>query len=270
MKKNIGLKEMQEIEKHLLKEIREVCEKLHLKYYLCGGTLLGAVRHKGFIPWDDDIDIYMMREDYEKLENYFISINGVYKKSRLLSMKLEDDYYYPMMKLVDTTTYMKESDTKNIKNMGVYIDIFPLDGTPNNQKLRKIYMKRINLLKKTAYMAYYDKFETNTRLLKPIKYMWFKVSKLFGPVRIAKHMEKIVKKHQVEHSKYIGNVLSGEIKELVPAALYKEDQLYDFEGEKYNGVKDYDAYLTAMYGNYMKLPSKEKQVTHHRYIAYYK
>lgn len=270
MKKNIGLKEMQEIEKHLLKEIREVCEKLHLKYYLCGGTLLGAVRHKGFIPWDDDIDIYMMREDYEKLENYFISINGLYKNSRLLSMKLEDDYYYPMMKLVDTKTYMKELDTVDIKNMGVYIDIFPLDGSPNNRVWRKIYMKRINLLKKTAYMAYYNKFETNTRLLKPIKYVWFKMSKLFGPIRIAKHMEKIVQKYSPYHSEYIGNVVSGEVNALTPASLYKEEQLYDFEGEKYTGVKNYDTYLTTMYGDYMKLPPKEKRVTHHHYIAYYK
>lgn len=270
MKKDIKLKDMQKIEIELLKEIKKICKKLNIKYYLCGGTLLGAVRHKGFIPWDDDIDIYLMRDDYEKLEQYFIDNDGMHKDYRLFSMKLNDDYYYPMMKLIDTKTYMRELDTTEIKDMGVYLDIFPLDGCPNNTFLRKIFLKRMSLLKKTAYMAYYDKFETGTKLLKPIKFIWFKLSKLIGSRRVALYMEKLAKKYNPSKSDYVGNVLSGESKEIIPSSVYTESALYEFEGEKHPGVKNYDIYLTAMYGDYMTLPPKEKQVTHHKYIAYYK
>ena len=78
---------------------------------------------------------------YEKLEQYFIENNGMYNDYRLFSMNLNDDYYYPMMKLIDTKTYMRELDTTEIKDMGVYLDIFPLDGSPNNSFFRKIYLK---------------------------------------------------------------------------------------------------------------------------------
>ena len=270
MKKSIKLKDMQKIEIDMLSEIKKICKKLKINYYLCGGTLLGAVRHKGFIPWDDDIDVCMLREDYEKFEQFFIDNDGLLGNYRLLSLKLENDYYYPMMKLVDTRTYMKELDTSDIKNMGVYLDIFPIDGCPNNLLLRKIFFKRMSLLYKSLYMSYYDFFETGTKLLKPIKFIWFKLSKIIGSRKIANHIEKVAKKYNPKKYDLVGTVTSGTTRDIMDSKIYQKTALYDFEGVKHMGVKDYDTYLTSMYGDYMTLPPKEKQVTHHKYIAHYK
>lgn len=270
MKKNIDLKEIQNIEISMLKELKSICKKLNINYYLCGGTLLGAVRHKGFIPWDDDIDVLMKREDYEKLENYFKENNNSYKHYKLLSLNLCDDYYYTMMKLIDMNTFMQETGVKSIKNFGVYLDIFPLDGFPDNKFVGKIHLKKLNILKKMNYMAYTDKLETNLKLLRPLKWLIFKFSKILGARRIALKAEKIAKKYKIDNSNIIAYTAIGEKRELLPKKIYEEISWYEFNGEKHSSIKNYDAYLSSMYGDYMKLPPKDKQVTHHKYIAYYK
>lgn len=270
MKKNLGLKDMQTIEFDMLKEIKRICKKLNITYYLCGGTLLGAVRHKGFIPWDDDIDVLFKREDYEKLEEYFKKHNNQVNNYKLLSLNLTDDYYYPMMKLVDTNTYMCETDTQEIKSLGVYLDIFPLDGYPNNKMVGKFHLKRLNFLKKSHYMAYTSTFSTGRKLLKPIKYLWFKWATLRGARNLAFKTEKLAKKYKRKDCLVWANTSIGDKKELLPKEVFETLDEYEFNGEKFTSMKNYDAYLSSMYGDYMKLPPKDKQITHHHYIAYYK
>lgn len=123
--KEINTVELKRIELDILKYIKTQCEKYNLRYYLAYGTLLGAVRHKGFIPWDDDIDIHMPREDYDKLIE--LEYNNPDSKYKLLSPKYNKDYYYSFAKMVDNETILEETGLKQIKELGVYVDIFPLD-----------------------------------------------------------------------------------------------------------------------------------------------
>ena len=151
--REIQFEEMKKIELNILIYFTEVCEENNLRYYLGGGTLLGAVRHKGFIPWDDDIDVMMPRPDFQKLlslsinnENYNIIKPGT------------AGYYYNFAKLVDTRTILEEKGIKRIDGLGVYIDIFPLDGMPETPDARKKRFKELNSIRKRI---------NNTCLLKP-------------------------------------------------------------------------------------------------------
>lgn len=270
MQKNIELKDIQRIEMEMLNEIKSICKKLKINYYLAGGTLLGAVRHKGFIPWDDDTDIVLKREDYIKLENYFKEKNNNYKHYKLLSLDLQSDYYYPMMKLVDTNTYMKENGVKEIENFGIYLDIFPVDNAPNNKLLCKLFLKRLSLLDKMSYMAYSNELKTSKKILKVLKICWFKYSKFLGAKKIGIKINKLSMKYNNKKSKFIGYLSRGEWKELIPAEEFEYIEWYKFGKEKHSSFKNKDAYLIPLYGDYMKLPPKEKQVTHHDYIAYFK
>ena len=135
----IGLDEIKKIELDILIYIDSLCKQNHLRYFLCGGTLLGAIRHKGFIPWDDDIDISMPRPDYDKL----ISLIGS-NSSYMVLTPANCDFYYNFAKVVDTRTTLCEIDNTPIKNMGVYIDIFPLEGMPDNDIEREQHYKQLD------------------------------------------------------------------------------------------------------------------------------
>ena len=123
-KTKLSLKEIQKIELDILLYLDKVCRENDIKYYLSSGTLLGAIKYQGFIPWDEDIDVIFLREDYNKLIKCFENETGRYK---LLSIYNSKDYYYPFAKLVDTKTTLIEN-SKPINDMGVYIDIVPMDG----------------------------------------------------------------------------------------------------------------------------------------------
>jgi lipopolysaccharide cholinephosphotransferase len=174
------------------------------------------------------------------------------------------------MKLVDTDTFMKEEDTKEIKDLGVYLDIFPIDGYPNNKLIGKLHLKKLSFLKKSHYMAYTSTFSTSHKLLKPIKYLWFKCSSKIGARKLAFKTEKLAKKYKRSNCLIWANTSIGDPKELMPKAVFERIDNYKFNNENFTSMKNYDYYLTSMYGDYMKLPPKNQQVTHHHYIAYYK
>ena len=124
--KKIELKEMQNIELNLLLELDRVCKENHLRYYMDGGTLLGAMCYEGFIPWDDDIDLKMPRKDYEKL----LSLQKEFPKYIFLDAPRKEHCEYMMLKLIDNRTVLLEHDGEQVKKTGVYIDIFPMDAYP--------------------------------------------------------------------------------------------------------------------------------------------
>lgn len=122
--------ELKEIQLGILREIDKLCKAYHLKYFMSDGTLLGAVRHKGYIPWDDDLDIWMPRKDYEKLEQIMNQEGSCYK---VVNHKNTKGYIYAFGKAVDTRTILKENIEVNCP-MGIYVDIFPYDGLPGGKK----------------------------------------------------------------------------------------------------------------------------------------
>ena len=139
MREITDLEELKHIELEVMKKIHEFCEENSIIYYLCFGTLIGAVRHDGFIPWDDDIDIYMKRDDYEKFLTLFP------QKAEELDLNYANYMTKPyygrcFTKVFDNKTVLKEPQYKTDDDIGVFVDIWPLDGTPNIVFFRKLYL----------------------------------------------------------------------------------------------------------------------------------
>lgn len=252
------LKKLKLIEMDMLCVFIDVCQKLNLRYYLLGGTLLGAVRHKGFIPWDDDIDVGMPRGDYEIFLEKAQSLLPAY----LFLQSLHSEPAYPMCfaKLRNNETTFIESSIHHMKiNHGVYIDIFPLDYYPDNEQKQlqfnrknADYIRRISM---TFHTAERKALKTHLKSL---------LIKLRYP-----SLEKTVRKREalyrsVPPSTKLANYGGawGE-KEIMPADWYGEGTTLIFEGLEVSAPAKYHEWLTQVYGDYMQLPPEEKRVGHH-------
>ncbi len=255
---NTQLQQMQNAELDIFKVFIEVCEKLHLNYYVMGGTLLGAVRHKGFIPWDDDIDVGMLREEYE----IFIKEAGRFLPSHLFlqNYNTERDYHSNAAKLRNNNTTFIETEIKHLKiNHGIFIDIFPLDYYPDTP-MKEIWLRiRKKFLSARINMVFEKDCKGNVvkHLMKvPLKILYPTISKA------VKKRERIYK--SCTKSKMIANHNGAwGTKEIVPAEWYAEGCILQFEGIKVRAPKEYDKWLTKVYGDYWQLPPAEKRVTHH-------
>lgn len=258
----IFLQQMQQVELDIFKEFISICEKLNLRYYLMGGTMLGAVRHGGFIPWDDDIDVGMLREDYE----VFMREAPKYLPEHLFLQNHKTDYEYhsnaAKIRNCNTTYIEKEIRFSKI-NHGVFIDIFPLDYYPDNALEEGL----LNLIRKPLTvrigMVYHK--ETKENVVK--RFCKALLSVIIPDIHIAvEARDKLYKKCR-KSSKLANHSGAWGKKEIVPADWYAEGCTLEFEGLKVCVPKEYKKWLTQVYGNYMQLPSIEKRVTHHKTVA---
>lgn len=269
-KKEINLEEQRNIQMELLNEFKNLCDNNNLMYFLGGGTLLGAIRHKGYIPWDDDKDLMMPRRDYENLLKIFNQ--NCKDNHKLLTYINTKDYYYSFAKVVDTNTTLLEGNLRPIKNLGIYIDIFPIDFLPNDEKeIEKIFKKYSLLYKAISTYKYSDISKVTTNKIKLFaKEIVLCFLKIFNLVpKILKTLDQMAIKYQ-DTSKVA--CISGKYaeKEIMPRSFIENYELADFEGEKYKIPKGYDEYLTKHYGNYMELPPEEKRITEHNNLAYWR
>lgn len=250
----------------MMKWLHDFISSHHLKYYICGGTLLGAIRHKGFIPWDDDIDIFMPRDDYEQLcellkdpiEHYVIETLDSNNK----------DFLYTFAKFYDTNTTMVETLKKNIKR-GVYIDIFPLDGLGNTFEEAKKYYKAID--KKNMFLT--------TRLCKYRKgRKWYKNMLVFlcraiPPIfvndrSLCKKINELNKKRRFDDYQFFGvNMSAYRFRAIYNKELLGTPTDYTFEGITLWGPQNYDEYLTHTYGKWRELPPENKRKSTHSFIS---
>lgn len=256
MKIDETTKSLQNIELDILKEFIRVCEILELNYFLIGGSLIGAVRHKGFIPWDDDIDVCMLRDEYE----IFLREGQKYldKKLFIQTYKTDENYSNCFAKIRNSETTFMEDSVKDVQmNHGIFIDIFPID---NLYSINKIKAKMIH------YALYQNYFLNSENLFKKC---FAYLSKIFyrnkTKLELCKKLEKI---HTLANDKNKDKVVNycgswGVKKE----SHYKDDfsdyQLVDFENIKVKIPIGYDRILKDTYGDYMKLPPEEKRVSHH-------
>lgn len=250
-------KGIQDISLEMLKEFIQICNKHNLRYFLLGGTCLGAVRHKGFIPWDDDIDVGMPRNDYNK----FCEIAQKELKDGLFFQNSKTDKNYPMnfAKIRNSNTTFIETSISKIKvNHGVYLDIFPLDGYSNAKKdkfLNRIYNLRVGCIyKANTFKAFIKK------LAKIILSFPFAVS--YKKARDKR--DALIQKYNFDESDLVTNYCGawGD-KEIVPRDYFSNGIEGEFEGLKVTLPEKYDLYLKHVYGDYMQLPPEEKRVTHH-------
>lgn len=263
-------KDIQNIELEILKHIDQFCKKHNIKYSLCGGTLLGAIRHKGFIPWDDDIDIVMQRNDYER----FLSLMDEEFKNgdnfKCLYYGNEDKYFYRFAKVVDLRTKLEEIDFDNPENLGVFVDVFPADGI-DIKKYKKIIKKSEFYGRFLTYSCMKKRSKRGDSFLKSFikRYICLVISKFFGTKYWLKKFEKFVRSFKLEDYEYC-NIYSGGLKdkEIFPTNYFNELIEVDFEKSKFLAFKNWHGYLEHTYGDYMTPPPPEKRITHHSFIAY--
>lgn len=265
--KELTLQELKEIELDILKDFDSFCKEHNIRYFLAFGTLLGAIRYKKFIPWDDDVDVLVPREDYDRLLNIYQDS----EKYRLYAFERNRKFSFPFAKLCDMTTKLVETVyPNNGVELGVNIDIFPLDYFDDNLQEAKNEIRRIR--KNNACLSYMkvDKPKTNN----PLRFMVWSIIIAYCKMRGSQHyIKKVLKecnKPEQKRSRYAGVKvwpIWGE-RNLTPADAFVGTVDVEFEGEMFPAPIGYDAYLTCLYGDYLPEPPKEKQKTHHSFRAY--
>lgn len=253
----------------MLIELKRICEEYNLKYFLAGGTLLGAIRHNGFIPWDDDIDLAMPREDYEK----FIDIcdTELDKNYQLIDWHIDEKSPLPFLKMkIKGTHYREEISKKTEMNDEIFIDIFPIDAIPDKDIFRKKIWLETYLIKKILLLRCGFSIDENKIFVKKILYFLLKNISRYRSINRWKYkFEKIVIKYNNLKTKNLV-CYSGAYslkKEMKPRKMLSTYCLHKFETEYFSIPKQYDEYLTSHYGDYMKLPPKKEQISKHR-ISY--
>ncbi|MDR0560144.1 MAG: LicD family protein [Prevotellaceae bacterium] len=258
--KNIQFAELKHIQLSILKDVHNFCIERGLKYSLGGGTLLGAVRHKGYIPWDDDIDIMMPRPDY----NIFVNEFSGYKP-HLTCGAFENDkkFMYPYAKVYNNRTCLKEEKlNEKYQTFGVNIDLFPIDGFPDKSSRLKFsfFMKKVLFMKKLLFKKIHKPAGKNNFKRKCAGIIVRFISLQF----IQKHIKRTIQTCDFKKSNYRGAVIGKySEKECYPQNVFSEYTELEFEGFKFMAISYYDEYLTGHYGDYMKLPAAEQQVGSH-------
>lgn len=255
-----NIKEKQRILLFLFKKFHKICEENGLVYNAFGGTMLGAIRHKGFIPWDDDIDVTMPREDYNKLIDVVKNNGG---EELVIHCYPDDNYIYPYAKLGLSQTIQFENLVKKpYDELTINIDIFPVDGCPTNEsEIDKYNSCESNII----LCTYKVKSRTPKLLLKK----WY--SKLRGYKFFVNKQIELASKNTIhQSSNVICNGAGWGRKGIVDKNIYYDRILYNFEDTQIWGVKDYDDHMKRLYGDYMKWPPVEKRVSPHDDNAYIK
>lgn len=258
---------------NLFKKFIQICDSHNLRYYCIGGTLLGAIRHQGMIPWDDDIDVLMPREDYDKFMTLdFSELEGV----EVITMHNNPHYYLPFSKFCDSsTTILEYANIPAI--LGSFIDIFPLDGATSNPSL---LAKELLQFRRLANKLFVESKCFNENIKSFFKRLfnfqlrtaWNEITLSFSKTSkrkdLVRSLENVMRRYGYDTSAVVGNYggMWG-IKEFWDKEHFKGYLLQNFEGILVRIPVGYDAILTKMYGNYMKLPPEEKRVTHHK-VAY--
>lgn len=275
--RELSVEEVKEIQFAILQDFARFCDKNDIRYYLSSGTLLGAVRHKGFIPWDDDIDIMLPRPDYER------AIYSYNNPSYIIDEFLINPKSIVRCGIIyRKDTYMETNIKDDLLNK-VFIDIFPIDGVESNVCLRLIKSLRLKILI-TMHMAsitkyqpshHYDdkddKFGKVKSLLRTWgKYLLITIAGMTKPQFWVRRINKICKKVPFDNAEYVGCISGGYYgaKEIIPHSVYDDRMKLQFESGSFWVPSGYDLYLHALYGDYMKLPPVEKRVSHHQYKAY--
>lgn len=268
------IKVMQKLLLQLIVKFHEVCEKHGLIYNMCGGTLLGAVRHKGFIPWDDDLDVCMPRDDYEK----FIQIAKTeYKDEFITEAPGDENYIYPFVKIGMKDTVLYEVPLKKkYARRNIYIDVFPVDGYPSGltDEERKTHFKKLHwIVRQFVYPCM--NFVYPMRSVKDAIKHFFKwplivLFRIQGYQKYVKQLLDLTQKYKFEDcDKVTWNwVYWG--RTWIVKDKFLDRVLYDFEGYKFWSVRDYDDWLTRCYGDYMTPPPPEKRVQYHGYELHVK
>ena len=254
MRKITDIQELRQIQMGILDKVHIFCEQNGLRYFLSSGTLIGAVRHKGYIPWDDDIDIYMPRKDYEQLLQTFSDEKGIY---RAINPSTEPHYYYTFAKVVDQRTRMVEKETEGYE-IGVYMDIFPVDYVSEDLQERERIFKQ----KKLLYKIRRCKISNSNPLQSKLAYFVYKHWPL-SVRQIERRIRKLIVLEKPTRTVCNMTEAGPKMKGCFSAEDIASSVDIEFEGKIYKTMVGYKDYLERTYGDYMTLPPVEQRVTHH-------
>ena len=265
--KKLQLRELQMLQLDTMKEIHKFCQQHKINYYIIGGTLLGAIRHRGFIPWDDDIDIAMMRNDYERFVKLFAEESDT-KKYFLQNYSSEKNFQPALSRVCIKGTYLDVPAERHLRICkNTYIDIFPLDNVPDNREEREAQKKDIQIVDKLferklgrVYVSGLFGWKRIMKRLLSICMFYLPYSKLQ-----ARRMQ-IMKRFSNIETKCVCSTVSqyGYDRQVMDRKIYGSPTLYKFEDTELYGPEHYDEYLSHLYGkNYMQIPPENKRVKPH-------
>ena len=253
------LKQLQEVQKELIQEVDRICKKCNIQYNMVGGTMLGAIRHHGYIPWDDDADIGFLRSEYEKFRE-------------ACKTELDTEKYY-MQDLRDTEGYrwgygkLRRKDSEFIRlnqefmpyEQGIFIDLMPFDNVPDNALMKKVHFLKCFIFRKFFWSEVGSKIEKN----KIKKIVYSLMNKIPMNMLINKY-QKFIDKGQRKQTKQVRILTFPTPKGVYgyERRWYTELAEYEFDNMRLPGARDYDGYLKVKYGNYMSLPPEEKRKIH--------
>lgn len=269
MESDKELRDLQLRELKIMKTFANICKTNGLRFYLMGGTFLGAVRHKGFIPWDDDIDLGMPREDYDRMAKIIDGLLPDGYVFRNFEKGNETTIYFS--RIEDLNYEIKDNSALVKRQRYAWIDIFPLDGMPENAALRFIH-KFVLLYRRLALQ--YSNYSTVVNQDLPGRPFHEKLlidlgriipfEKVFDTKKCLYKLDKSLRRYPYVGSEYVVNFMGAyKFKEMFPKNIYDEISFYPFEDGAYAAPKDYDLVLSQMYGDYMKVPKKKDRYKHH-------
>ena len=261
------LKHVQQLELKILKEVISICESHNLKYYAYGGTALGAVRHGGFIPWDDDIDIVMFRDDYEKLLKILDSELG--EEYYVLNFYNHDRFHLPVTQVcLKGTEFRTYTILPDSYKLGIFIDIFPMDNVPESEIKRKLYYKQYNIFFHLMLNSIFN-IETPNKINSYVHSFIHRFLKIYpGHKGVVNRFMKYLTRYNDKSTNYVTIHLSRSdiIKFGKNGFFDKRDfepsKKIKFEDTEINIPHDYDKILTTYYGDYMTLTQKKKRYNH--------
>lgn len=266
MKRVETLRQLQQVSIFIYKELLTVCQRENIRLYLLGGTLIGAVRHQGYIPWDDDIDVCMSRPDYNRL----LAITGgkIGDKCRIIDPAADEAYKGVVPVVVYENSSVVSGQFKEDENLKISISIFVYDGAPTSKIGRFFYYSRLYMLRAEHALCRANFANVNTKAAKIIGPV---LSPLYNAAHVYKYKKKILKwqqKYAYETSKFVStNMDSGSWKEVFPKDTFEQSTELMFEGIKSYAFSNYHEQLTKYYGDYMQLPPLEEQRGKHSFDA---
>ncbi len=267
MREITDIKEIQQIELGILEKVHDFCTTNNIRYAICGGTLLGAIRHKGFIPWDDDIDIHIPRPDYERFCREFKSTD-----CSVHCLGNDKDYIFPYAKVYDNRTLLIETYNPTVK-AGVFIDVFPIDGVKDDKDAISAlkYRDTLHLLNHLRRTPLFKKGRAcwktlGVLILRPITYF-------FTARRVADLIHRKMVQRAFDGMSKIGLLVGGGgygVKEIMPRSVMDVYIDVEFAKKKFKTYVGWETHLRNVYGDYMKLPPPEKRKSHHHFKAWWK
>ena len=272
MGRELSLREIQLISLEICKKVDMICNENNFRYYLYGGSLLGAVRHKGFIPWDDDIDIVMPRPDYEKFLAYMQENQEKIKPLKLYSFENNAKYPY-MISRVSDERYILDVENEDDYGIGIFIDVYPWDGVGQTEE--EVAERKGKAARNSSlfYLSTRQKcVKGNTKSIKKllIKPAAFVVAKVLGKNYFEKKLSKMATKYKYDESRYVGCLVWGidGVRGIYPIEWMEPYTKLQFEDAQFRVPKEWEKALSKLFRNYMELPPKKDRVPHHGYRAF--